>query len=330
MKSIISLTLMTLFLFASSVLSGAEVTDHPVVEPLPGSTLDPDEYEYSDQVAYTFKYIKDGKMVEKKVTGKYWMLEYEFLGADGKRDESVTGPDIIKKYRNAAKKQRAQLLGEDNRNLLFVLASGGEKYWVHVKAGSWKGWYRLNIIQEEETDSAAASELSAGGDSSDKSFASLTAEAVKHNRAGRKVEAVSALRDAIFTIWDEVPLEVRNVRLIEDPEDYTEKKDNIFSQNEPIYITSQIYGHSMRREGDSYRINIYTDFMVLTLEGEILAGQENAFRFDNISPFPKYDFSLDLTYRPGGLPPGFYRIVTTVHDRNSGESADFENVIEIR
>ena len=330
MKRIISLTLMTLFLFTSSMLSGAEVKDHPVIKPLPGSTIDPDAYEYSDQVAYTFKYMKSGEMIEKKVTGKYWMLEYEFLGADGNRDESVTGPHIIQKYRNSAKKQGAQLLGEDNRNLLFMLASGGEKYWVHVKAGSWKGWYRLNIIQDDGADIAEASEFSGSGNIPEKTFASLTTKAVKHNRAGRKVEAVSALRDAIFSIWDEVPLEVRNVRLISDPEKYTQKKDNIFSQNEPIYITSQIYGHSMKREGDSYHINIYTDFMVLTLEGEILAGRENAFRFDNISPFPKFDFSLDLTYTPSGLPVGFYRIVTTIHDRNSGESADFENVIEIR
>ncbi len=330
MKRTIYLSMIFLILISPSFLSGLEVTDHPVIKPLPGSTLDPDEYEYSDHVAYTFRYITDGELIEKKVSGKYWMLEYEFLGADGKRDESETGPVIIEKFKRAAIERGAEVLGEDNRNLLFAVSSGGEKYWVHLVAGSWKGWYRLNIIQEKRADKSGSSERGGSGDMNGEDFASFAAEAVEHNSAGRKVEAVRALRDAIFSIWDEVPLEVRNVRLIADPEDYTLKKDNFFGQDEPIYITSQIYGHSLKRKGDSYHINITTDFMVLTLEGEMLAERENAFRFDNISPFPKFDFSLDLTYTPGGLPAGTYRIVTTVNDRNSGERADFENIIVIR
>ncbi|MBD3180071.1 MAG: hypothetical protein GF417_11015 [Candidatus Latescibacteria bacterium] len=161
-------------------------------------------------------------------------------------------------------------------------------------------------------------------------FARLAELAVSHNSSGRKIEAVRALEDAIQSIWPDIPLEVRDIRLISNPASYTVKEDNIYSAGEPIYITSRIYGHTLKKDGDCYHINITTDFLVLGNDGEVLAGQENAYRFDNISPIPKFDFSLDLNYTLSGLTPGIYRIKSTVNDSNSGESFDFVNPIEIR
>jgi hypothetical protein len=347
MKGILLFTIMSMLVFSSSTFIHAETKDHPVIKPIPGSTLDSDDSEFSSYVAYTFKYKQDGKTVEKKIKGKYWRLEYQFLKDDGKRDESVSELEIIENYKQASLEKNGEVLGEDSRNLLFTLNSEGKKYWVHLEAGSWKGWYCLNIIEQKDFKNklSMASEIEekrmkhrdekpAGGnrasDLAGGDFATLVDAAVRYHGQGKNIETVETLRKAILSIWDDVPLTVRNIKLISEPDNYALKKNNIYQKGEPIYITSQIYGHKMKIVGDSYHINITTDFLLLDKNGKVLAGQEGAYTFDHISPIPKFDFSLDLTYTFSGLTPGTYKIQTTVNDNNSANSKKFENIIEIQ
>ena len=86
----------------------------------------------------------------------------------------------------------------------------------------------------------------------------------------------------------------------------------------------------MKKVGDSYNINITTDFLVYDDAGKVLGGQKGVLKFDDISPIPMTDFSLDLTYTLTGATPGTYKFETIVNDRNSGKSTKFENKIEIR
>jgi len=147
---------------------------------------------------------------------------------------------------------------------------------------------------------------------------------------GDRIEAVEYLKKAILSIWDDVPLTARNIRLVSDLKNYTSKKNNVYRKGETIYLTSQIFGHRLKKNGDSYQINITTDFLVLDETGKVLGGQNDVYKFDHTSPIPNTEFSLDLTYTLTGLPDGIYKIQTKVNDKNSAKSTAFDNIIEIR
>lgn len=164
----------------------------------------------------------------------------------------------------------------------------------------------------------------------DSEFAALIDAADKSYRTGNGVETVENLKKAVLSIWDEVPLTARNVRLVSDTKNYATKKNNVYRKGELIYITSQIFGHKLKKVGDSYHINITTDFLVSDDAGKILGGQQEVLKFDNISPIPVTDFSLDLTYTLTGAPAGIYKFQTTVNDKNSAKSTKFETKIESR
>jgi hypothetical protein len=86
----------------------------------------------------------------------------------------------------------------------------------------------------------------------------------------------------------------------------------------------------LKKVGDSYHINITTDFLVSDDAGKVLGGQKDVIKFNNISPIPMTDFSLDLTYTLTGAPAGIYNFQTTVNDKNSTKSTKFETTIEVR
>jgi len=466
MKKEIGLFVLSLFVFSLGNEVFAEVKDHPVIKPIPGSTLDSSYSEYINYNAYTYKYEQDGESVESKVKGKNWKLDYQFLKEDGNRDESVSVLEILENYRQAALEKGGKILKEGDRDLIFTLISEDKKIWVHLKAGSWKGWYRLNIIEEKgfvqklvfgaeeikkqldekghvaiygilfDVDKASlkpasekplqeivkllrdypdlklelqghtdnqgsadynrdlsqrraesvkayliaygtdTSRLEAKGyglsqpvasndteegraknrrvelvrketsgtgqlgiklsegdnpsNAADTDFAALVDAADKSNSTGDRIEAVENLKKAILSIWDDVPLTARNIRLVSDLKNYTSKKDNVYRKGETIYITSQLLGHGLKRIGDTYQINITTDFLVSDETGKVLGGQEEVYKFDHTSPIPNTEFSLDLTYTLTGLPGGFYKIQTKINDKNSAKSTTFENIIEIR
>jgi len=466
MKREFWLVILSLFVFSLGNEVFAEVKDHPVIKPIPGSTLDSHHSQYNNYNAYTFRYKENGKRVEKTVKGKYWKLDYEFLKKDGKRDESVSSLEMSENFKQAALEKDGEVLGEDARNLIFTLTSDGKKLWVHLQPGIWKGFYRLHIVEEKsfkkkltfgakeikkqldekghvaiygilfDVDKASlkpesqkplqeivklmrnypdlkleiqghtdnqgsadynrdlsqrraetvktylttygtdASRLAAKGyglsqpvasndteegraknrrvelvrkevlgsgaiqikSSGDEQapnvptsgFSALVNSANKSYEMGSKIETVEILKKALLSIWDEVSLTAGNIRLVSDTKNYTTKKNNVYRKGEAIYITAQIFGHKLKKVGDSYHINITTDFLVLDDAGKILGGQQEVLKFNDISPIPVTDFSLDLTYTLTGAPPGIYKFRTTVNDKNSAKSTKFDTKIEIR
>jgi outer membrane protein OmpA-like peptidoglycan-associated protein len=189
-----------------------------------------------------------------------------------------------------------------------------------VKMGSFgSGQVRTKSPEERQVSSIVGSEFTALLDAANTSYSE-----------GIKIETVDKLKMAVRSVWDEVPLTVRHVRLVSDPKNYTSKKNNIYGKDEPIYITSQIFGHKLKEVGDGYKTSITTDFLVLDDAGNVLGGQQDVYKFDHISPIPVTDFSLDLTYTLTGAPEGTYNLQTTVNDKNSGKTTKFETMIEIR
>lgn len=161
------------------------------------------------------------------------------------------------------------------------------------------------------------------------SFPLMLREAEKSYLDGKKLEAVEQLKQAVLDIWNEVPLTIKNARLVEDTETYVTRKNNAFGSGEKIHINAQIFGYELKRVGEAYSINITTDVYFLQ-GGEILAGQQNFGKFKFISPMPNTEFRLDLTYWLTDAPSGVYDVQTVVHDQNSGQSTTFTTQIEMK
>jgi outer membrane protein OmpA-like peptidoglycan-associated protein len=193
---------------------------------------------------------------------------------------------------------------------------------------------RVELVKKEALGSGAIQIKSSGEEQAPNvptgEFSALVDAAGKSYKTGNGIETVKNLKKAVLSIWDEVPLKALNIRLVSDIKNYTTKKNNVYRKGEPIYITAQIFGHQLKKVGDSYHINITTDFLVLDDAGKILGGQKEVLKFNDISPIPVTDFSLDLTYTLTGAPAGIYKFQTTVNDRNSAKSTKFDTKIEIK
>ncbi|MFY9943772.1 MAG: hypothetical protein WAK57_16475 [Desulfobacterales bacterium] len=123
-------------------------------------------------------------------------------------------------------------------------------------------------------------------------FETLLDAAVVSYNEGKRVEAVDHLKKGVLSIWDDVPLTIKNVWLVEDMKTYETRKNNTFGSGEKMHFVAHLVGYQMKPFGDSYSVNITTDVYFLR-EGEILAGQQNFGKFELISPIQKTDFQLD-------------------------------------
>ncbi len=140
-------------------------------------------------------------------------------------------------------------------------------------------------------------------------------------------EAAMKAQEGVRQLWQEIPFSVGNVRLVENLTDYRNKNGNTYSGEDKIYLTSQIFGHNIRRTGDSYMINVAVDFLVKTPEGKVLGGINDILQYNRITPIPVTDFYLNLTYSLGKAPAGTYIIQTTVRDLNSQKSTRFDTTV---
>ena len=281
------------------------------------------------------------------IEGHKWRISYKI-----KKGFKPAGVLKIKKnYINSVKKIGGTILKEGSHAFMKVDQSGRET-WIELNTATTTTGdnYSLIIVEtavmEQEViadPDAMASGMNATGQVimtspvekhatkvPDAKFSALLDAASLSYGEGSKVEAVQNLKMGVLSIWDELPLTVKNIRLVSDPTNYTSRKNNVFRKGEPIYITSQIFGHKLEKVGDGYKTSITTDFLVIENNGNVLGGQQNVLLLDHISPIPVTDFSLDLTYTLSGASEGIYNFQTTVNDKNSGKSTKFMTEIEIK
>lgn len=340
MKRVFLLVVVSLVLCALYCNVFSEEIDHPIIKPVPGSTVT-HKPEYKKFDSYTFRYNENGKRVEKKVKGKYWRFHYEYLQGDGKRDTSISPLETIETFKQAVLENQGTILKETKAELIFTIPlSNKENIWTRVYCNGWSGYYELCIVEEAELNKKitfGAGEIEKQSEQISHSpaetvshaFPSLVREAEKAYLTGNKLAAIEKTKEAVLTIWNEVPLTVKNIRLVENTKTYVTRKNNRFNPGEEIHVNAEIFGYTLKRVGEAYSINISTDVYFMQ-GGEILAGQQNFGTFEIVSPMANTEFRLDLTYWLTEAPAGLYDIQTVVHDQNSGLSTKFVTQIEMK
>lgn len=148
-------------------------------------------------------------------------------------------------------------------------------------------------------------------------------------RAETSLTAYDAARQALLSIWTELPLTARNVTLIDGtPEgygNYTVHQGNSYRPGEPIHIYVELLGYGFKDNGDgTFSKQIDADLSLVDANGTTVAAQEKFFSSDVKSREKLLEtyFTFDATLT--SFAAGAYKLHYALHDRASGKDTTFE------
>jgi hypothetical protein len=143
--------------------------------------------------------------------------------------------------------------------------------------------------------------------------------------AGKGVDAITLLREALFEVWKEAPMAIQTATYVTAPADgygiYTARDGSAFAANEPLLIYLEPVGFDWIQMDGLYTSLLTVDFDLTSPDGNVLAGQKGFGRFDFKSHVPNTEYMANLTLNVSGAPAGDYVLVLTVNDENGGGSA---------
>lgn len=146
------------------------------------------------------------------------------------------------------------------------------------------------------------------------------------NNYQQAIKDMEAIKEAV---WSRIPFSLNNAVFVKGPDNsygiYEPEDDDTFSPGETIYLYLEPAGYKIiKQEAGYYEFNFTADFQLVNENGEILGGQEQFASLPFKSWNPNKEISLTFNYHFTGLPAGKYKLITIVHDLNSGQKATVE------
>ncbi|MFO7976790.1 MAG: OmpA family protein [Candidatus Hydrogenedentota bacterium] len=131
----------------------AEIPEHPLIRPFPGSVLAENMSKHSDFEAYEFRVANPdtGKAEKRLVKGEYWRLLYGVRNADGSRVTDISRVEFQENFRAAAEEKGGEVLWEDPKGVLTFTVprdDGGITY-CELEAVATLGQQYLTIVDEK-------------------------------------------------------------------------------------------------------------------------------------------------------------------------------------
>ena len=152
MKKLTFLILAIVLVMAQILTAQEEVSDHPVIKPIDGSTQYKNSCKHEDHGSFKFT-IKEGSKTKYEVKeGKYWQLVYKFLDANGKKVKDFSAFEIIGNYEKAVQEKGGKILYKTSRKMTFMIPGNGAEAWCNVQAGNAE--YKLIIIETAALEAA--------------------------------------------------------------------------------------------------------------------------------------------------------------------------------
>jgi len=142
-------------------------------------------------------------------------------------------------------------------------------------------------------------------------------------------QAISQVESIKEELWGKIPLTLNNVLFVKGPDNsygvYAPEEDDVYASGETIYLYLEPAGYQFKKTpSGQYEFHFVADFQLADEKGEILGGQEKFADLPFTSWHPNKEMSLTFNYHFTGLPAGKYKLITTVHDLNSGQKAATE------
>ena len=147
--------------------------------------------------------------------------------------------------------------------------------------------------------------------------------------AETSLTAYEAARQALLSIWAELPLTVRNTTLTEGPAtgygNYTPRSGSEFKAGEKIEVYVEVLGYGWKDNGDGTQSELLdADLNLLNATGQTVASQEKFLTADIKSRQKLLETYLTLDATLTSFEPGAYKLQYVLHDRAGGKDATFE------
>lgn len=141
--------------------------------------------------------------------------------------------------------------------------------------------------------------------------------------------AYQAVRAALLSIWNDLPLTIRNVSLTEGVPagyaDYVAHDGNSYHAGETIHVYAEVLGYGWRDNGDgTYSRLLDADLALLDANGTTVASKPQFLTGDVRAREKLLESDLAFNVSLSAFPPGPYKLRFTVRDRASTKQATFE------
>lgn len=146
--------LLTVLILAVSAfqVNAAEVTEHSLIRPLPGSMLNERSSVQRNFDSFEFLVLNPdtGRSETRTIKGEYRRLMYYLYNEDGSRKTDVSRLEYFENFKAAALEMGGQVKWEDSRGLVFTIPrEDGGVTWCRVEVSVGAGSATLTIIDEK-------------------------------------------------------------------------------------------------------------------------------------------------------------------------------------
>ena len=147
--------------------------------------------------------------------------------------------------------------------------------------------------------------------------------------AQTSLTSYDAARQALLSIWAELPLTARNPTLTEGAAlgygNYIPRASNSFGPGEPIHVYVEVLGYGWHDNGDGTESELLeADLNLIDANGRMVASQQRFLAADIRSREKLLETYLTLDATLTSFPAGDYKLQYVLHDRAAGKDATFE------
>ena len=147
---------------------------------------------------------------------------------------------------------------------------------------------------------------------------------------------LGGLRQAMAAAWGRLPFTAINVNLLAAPltsfGQYIPRVDNVYRPGEPLILYLEPVGFALRHDAEkgTWYFSISADFNLIDAWGHVVSGRRDFGRFEGETRHFPDRFPLSFTYSLSGLPPGEFRLETTLRDQLKKQSHTVVTPIKIQ
>ncbi len=139
---------------------------------------------------------------------------------------------------------------------------------------------------------------------------------------------------AVFEAWNATPLTIRKAVFVsEHPRgygEYVERSNNVFKPGEKLVAYAEPVGYGWKDIGNgNYQFGFKADFLIKSVDGKVLGGQENFADLTQTSRAHNREFMVVLNLNLSDAPPGEYLLEYKLHDVTSDKATTFQMPFKI-
>lgn len=146
--------------------------------------------------------------------------------------------------------------------------------------------------------------------------------------------AYQAVREALVTIWDELPLTVMNATLVAGtPKGFGQfepRADKAFALDEPVTVYAELYGYGVESiASGGYARRLSADLSLLDESGAIRANQVDFWSGEETFTTRPLEMHLSFSATLSAFEPGSYTLRFTIHDLTTSAETSFDIPIQL-